>query len=168
MGTTLHSMMAYNPAANGMVERTHHSLKVALRARCTDENWKAQLPWVLLGLRTAPRANGEKSPAEKVYSEALVVPGEFFPMELDDPNTRLPRLKEIAKKFAPCRKTFTDNTHNLSPEGLKTCTHILMRNNAHRPPLTRPYRGPYWVISRTFKAYLIKIHGRKDWISIYR
>ncbi|XP_066980500.1 uncharacterized protein [Macrobrachium rosenbergii] len=117
MGATHHSTMAYNPAANGMVGRTHHSLKAALMARCTDDNWKAQLPWVLLGLCTAPRANGEESPAEKVYGEKLAIPGEI---------------------------------------------------DAHRPPLTRPYRGPYRVVNRASKAYLINIHGREDWVSVDR
>ncbi|XP_066950815.1 uncharacterized protein [Macrobrachium rosenbergii] len=106
MGTTLHSTMAYNPAANGMVEKTHRSLKAALMARCTDENWKAQLPWVLLGLCTAPRANGDESPMEKVYGETLAVPGEFFPTEPDNLDTPLPRLREIAKKFTPLPKDF--------------------------------------------------------------
>ncbi|XP_066981407.1 uncharacterized protein [Macrobrachium rosenbergii] len=78
MSTTLHSTMSYNPTANGMVARAHHSLKAALMARCTDENWRVQLPWVLLGLRTTPRADGDASPAEKVYGETLAVLGEFF------------------------------------------------------------------------------------------
>ncbi|XP_066974332.1 uncharacterized protein [Macrobrachium rosenbergii] len=143
MGTTLQGTTSYNPVANGMVERTRRSLKAALMARCTDENWKAQLPWVLLGLCTAPRENSEESSAEKAYGKALAVPGEFFPMVPDDPDTPLPRLREIAKKFAPCWKTFADRTHNFSPESLKTCTHVFMRNDAHHPPLTRPYRGPY-------------------------
>ncbi|XP_066980109.1 uncharacterized protein [Macrobrachium rosenbergii] len=114
------------------------------------------------------QANGEESPAENVYGEALAVPGEFFPAEPDDPHTPLQRLREIAKKFTPCRKTFADRTHNFSPEGLKTCTLIFIRNDGHRPPLTRLYRGPYRVVSRTSKAYLVNIHGWKDWISIDR
>ncbi|XP_066968130.1 uncharacterized protein [Macrobrachium rosenbergii] len=133
-------------------------------ARCTDENWKVQLPRVLLGLCTAPWANGEESPAEKVSGEGLAIPGEFFPMEPDDPDTPLPRPREIAKKFAPCWKTFTDRTYNFSPEGLKICTCVFMRNDVHRPPLTRPYR----VVSRTSKAYRINIHGWEDWIPIDR
>ncbi|XP_066947079.1 igE-binding protein-like [Macrobrachium rosenbergii] len=88
MGTTLHSTMAYNPAANGMVERAHCSLKAALIARCTNEKWKEQLPWVLLGLLTTPKANGDTSPAEKVYGETLAVPGEFFPPSALTPLSR--------------------------------------------------------------------------------
>ncbi|XP_066982761.1 uncharacterized protein [Macrobrachium rosenbergii] len=56
LGTSHHSTTAYNPAANGLVESFHRSLKASLMARCTAEDWKNQLPWVLLGLRTAPRA----------------------------------------------------------------------------------------------------------------
>ncbi|XP_066953345.1 uncharacterized protein [Macrobrachium rosenbergii] len=44
MGTTVHSTMAYNPAANGMVERVHRSLKAALMARCTNERTTTYSP----------------------------------------------------------------------------------------------------------------------------
>ncbi|XP_068202857.1 uncharacterized protein [Palaemon carinicauda] len=92
MRPTLHSTTAYNPAANGMVERTLGTLKAALMARCMDELWKAKLPWVVLGLRTAPRADDELSLAEKVYGEALTVPDEFFPATTDDTKlNRFPR-----------------------------------------------------------------------------
>ncbi|XP_066947095.1 uncharacterized protein [Macrobrachium rosenbergii] len=160
--------MAYNPAANGMVERTHHSLKAALMARCTNDNWKAQLPWVLLGLCTAPMANSDESPTEKVYGETLAVPGEFFPTEQDVTDTPLPRLREIAKRFMPSQKTFADRTHVYTPGDLDSCMHIFIRIDAHHPPLTRPYRGPYRVTSRASKAYLVNIHGREDWVSVDR
>ncbi|XP_066950836.1 uncharacterized protein [Macrobrachium rosenbergii] len=154
---------AIQPCGQGMVERTHCSLKAALMAHCTDENWKVQLPWVLLVLRTAPRGNSKESPTEKVvYGEALAMPEEFFATELDDLDTPLPRLREIAKKFAPCWKIFGDRTHIFSLEGLKTCPHVFMRNDTHCPPFTRPYRGPYEVVSRTSKAYLTNIHGREE------
>ncbi|XP_064116676.1 uncharacterized protein LOC135222521 [Macrobrachium nipponense] len=105
MGTSLYATTAYNPAANGMVERVHRSLKASLMARCTGKDWKSQLPWVLLGLRNAPRANGEASPAEKVYWEPLTVPGEFFPTNTDDADVSITRLRESTRKFTPCFKT---------------------------------------------------------------
>ncbi|XP_066946106.1 uncharacterized protein [Macrobrachium rosenbergii] len=165
MGTTLHSTAAYNPAANGMIKRAHHSLKAALMARCTNERWKEQLPWVLLGLHTTPKANGGASPAEKVYGETLSVPGEFFPLLADTP---LPRLRELAQKLAPCHKTFTDRTITYSPPALDSCAYVFVRVDACRLPLTRPYREPHRVIRRTAKAYLLDIHGREDWLTIDR
>ncbi|XP_064096471.1 uncharacterized protein LOC135208298 [Macrobrachium nipponense] len=59
MGMKHHTTMAYNPAANGMVERTHHSFKASLMAHCMGPDWKALLSWVLLGLCTAPRTNSD-------------------------------------------------------------------------------------------------------------
>ncbi|XP_068240192.1 uncharacterized protein [Palaemon carinicauda] len=78
MGMTLHSTTAHNRTSNGMVKRTHRTVTAALMARCTGEHCKAQLPWIFLGLCTALRADGEPSSAEKVYGEALTVPGEFL------------------------------------------------------------------------------------------
>ncbi|XP_068236888.1 uncharacterized protein [Palaemon carinicauda] len=91
LGITAHSTSSYNPAANGMVERAHRSLKASLMAHCSDDNWKAQLPWVLLGLRTTSRSNGEPSSAEKVYGETIAVPGEKRP----DPGKNQKRPKQI-------------------------------------------------------------------------
>ncbi|XP_066968108.1 uncharacterized protein [Macrobrachium rosenbergii] len=130
--------MAYNPAANGMVERAHRSLKAALMARCTDESWKVQLPWVLLGLGTTPKANGDSSPAEKVWGDT----GHSQRILSTISRWRrhpLPRLRELAQKFAPCHKTFTDRT-TYSPPTLDSC--VFVRVDARQPPLTRPYRVP--------------------------
>ncbi|XP_066937349.1 uncharacterized protein [Macrobrachium rosenbergii] len=151
MGTTHHSTTAYNLADNRTVERFHRSLKVSLMARCSSENWKYQLPWFLLRLRTAPRANGDPSSAEKVYGETLVVPGELVTEDRDDVGTQ--GLRDRVGKFAPCQKTFTDRTSPFMPPGLSSATLVFVRNNAVHPPLTRPYRGPFLVLGRNKKAF---------------
>ncbi|KAJ8411270.1 hypothetical protein AAFF_G00172760 [Aldrovandia affinis] len=61
--------------ANGMCERFHRSLKVSLRAALQGDAWFDTLPWVLLGLRTAPKADLGASSAELVYGQPLHVPG---------------------------------------------------------------------------------------------
>ena len=78
LGTKLHHTTAFHPQANGMVERFHRDLKAALRARLKGPNWADQLPWVLLGLRTAPREDLNASSAELVFGAALTVPGDFI------------------------------------------------------------------------------------------
>ncbi|XP_066953385.1 uncharacterized protein [Macrobrachium rosenbergii] len=95
LGTRHHTTTTYNPAANGQVERFHRSLKSSLMARCTAEDWKHQLLWVLLGLRTAPRADGTPSAAEQTYGEPLVVPGELLyrgPFHVLERNSKAFRL----------------------------------------------------------------------------
>ncbi|XP_068243809.1 uncharacterized protein [Palaemon carinicauda] len=149
-----------------MVERTHRALKASLMASCTDGDWKSRLPWILLGLRTAPRADGEPSPADKFYGEALAVPGEFFLTSTDD--TQLDHLRNIARKFRPCLKTYQDRTKHFKPRNRDDCGYVFARIDTHRHPLTRHYRGPYRVISKTTKAFLLDVHGQEDGISIDR
>ncbi|GFR95202.1 Pol polyprotein [Elysia marginata] len=55
LGVQLHRTTAYHPQSNCLVERFHRTLKGALRARLQGPNWADELPWVLLGLRTAPK-----------------------------------------------------------------------------------------------------------------
>ncbi len=66
-GTKLHRTTAYHPQANGLVERFHRHLKSALKARLTGRNWIDELPWVLLGIRTAPKEDLGTSSAEMVF-----------------------------------------------------------------------------------------------------
>ncbi|XP_066958572.1 uncharacterized protein [Macrobrachium rosenbergii] len=151
MGTNHHSTSAYNPMANRMVERFHRSLKASLMARCSSENWKYQLPWVLLRLRTAPRANSDSSSGEKVYGATLVVPGELVAEDRDNIGTQ--RLRDRVGKFAPYQRTFTNRTSPFMAPGLSSATHIFIRDDAVCPPLTKAYRGPFLVLERNKKAF---------------
>ncbi|XP_066969150.1 uncharacterized protein [Macrobrachium rosenbergii] len=135
-------------------------------ACCTAEDWKYQLPWVLLGLRTAPRANGAPSAAEKTHGKPLVVPCELVTEDRYNPSVQ--RLREIVGKFVPYKRTYTDRSATFTPPGLASTTHIFVRDNAVRPPLTRPYRGPFCVLEQNSKAFLLALHGRNDWVSIDR
>ena len=58
---------AYHPQANSMVERFHRQL----RARCSSGDWLEHLPWVLLGLRAAPKEEAGVSAAEATYGHSL-------------------------------------------------------------------------------------------------
>jgi hypothetical protein len=57
---------AYHPQSNGMVERVHRQLKDALRAHGAGPAWHSHLPWVLLGLRAAPKEDSAVSSAELI------------------------------------------------------------------------------------------------------
>ncbi|XP_066940978.1 uncharacterized protein [Macrobrachium rosenbergii] len=166
LGTTHHTTTAYNPAANGLVERFHRSLKASLMARCTAEDWKHQLPWVLLGLRTAPRADGTPSAAEKTYRESLVVLGELVTEDRHIPS--LQRLHDVVDKFAPCKRTYTGRSATFTLPELSFATHVFVRVDAVCPPLTRPYRGPFRVLERNSKAFLLELSGRNDLVSVVR
>jgi len=139
-------------------------------ARCTGPDWCAHLPWVLLGMRTTPKEGLGVSSAEMVFGETIAVPGEFFPPSQDaaDTDANLTNLRRTVGKYRPVVQTYQDKQHRHVPKSLSTCPHVFVRNDAHRPPLTRPYRGPYVVEERAEKAFRLNINGRSDWVSIDR
>ena len=166
LGFTPHHTTSYHPESNGMVERFHRTLKAALMASCADDKWHYQLPWVLLGLRTTAKEDNDASPAERVYGQALVIPGEFFPSQPDSQD--LQELRRKVGKYAPVKQTYRDKTATHIPEDLSHSMHVFVRIDSHRPPLTRPYTGPYKVIHRKPKTFQIEINGKPDWIAIDR
>ncbi|XP_076044685.1 uncharacterized protein LOC143027300 [Oratosquilla oratoria] len=160
LGTSVHHTTAYNPEANGMVERFHRTLKAALISRYNNATWNTQLPWVLLGLRTTPKEDLDASPAEMVFGEPLVVPGEFFPNA--STNSDIRHLQNIVKEFVPCKQTYKSPEHRYVPRDLHTSKHVFLRTDAHTPPLTPPYSGPCEVVQRKKNTFLLRIKGSND------
>ena len=67
----------HHPAANGLVERLHHTLKAAIMCHA-EEQWTEALPLVLLGIHTTYKEDLQLSAAELIYGEPLWVPGELL------------------------------------------------------------------------------------------
>ena len=151
-----------------MVERWHRTLKASLTARCIGSDWHSQLPWVLLGLRTMPKDGLVHSAAEMVYGQPLVVPGEFFPYDAPAAEAHVENLRRTVTDLAPCRPSKSKATSSYVPADLKLCDHVFIREDAHKPPLANPYRGPYLVLARTNKSFCVQLDNREDWISIDR
>jgi hypothetical protein len=69
---------SFQPQRNGMVERSHRQLKDALWAHLAGNKWPLHLPWVLLGLRAAPKEDTAVSLAELVFGSSLKLPGQLL------------------------------------------------------------------------------------------
>ena len=83
-------------------------------------------------------------------------------------NNHLATLRHTVGKYRPCTQTYKKLPPRHLPKLLNSCEYVFVRNDAHRSPLTRPYRGPYAVLERNPKAYRLNIAGRSDWVSIDR
>jgi transposase InsO family protein len=92
LGVVHRQTTAYHPQANGLVERLHRQLKEALRARLQNNDWERHLPWVLLGLRAAPKEDSAISAAELVFGTKLTLPGELLTGEHADTADLVERL----------------------------------------------------------------------------
>ena len=140
-------------------------------AQNTESIPNGQMLWVrlaysvLLGLRTMLKDALIHSASEMVYGQPLVVPGKFFPYDSTADQTQIDILRQ---HLAPCRPSKLNNTTSYIPADFSTCEYVFIREDAHKPPLSKPYRGPFRVLTRTDKSYRVQLDNREDWISIDR
>ena len=156
---------AYHPQSNGLVERFHRQLKDALRSRECGAAWVAHLPWVLLGLRTAPKEDSGLSSAELVYGTPLELPGQPC---IDGP---VPQVGGAALPtvFRPLQTRLQPaDTVEQVPKELEGATHVYVRRGAASSPLTPPYEGPYVVRRRRPKTFDIFVGGKLETVSVDR
>lgn len=170
-GVTRIRTTAFHPQANGKIERWHRTMKAALMARNATTNWTEELPTVLLGLRTALR-HDNLSPAQMTYGSTLRVPADFFL-----PTTTQPRLEDheyvrqltaAMSSLAPCERKEATSIKPFIYKDLATSSHVFLRNDTVRSPLTPPYDGPYEVLERHEKFYKIQLPLRTSVVSLDR
>ncbi len=157
---------AYHPQSNGMVERFHRKLKEALRSRDCGADWMAHLPWVLMGLRAAPKEDSGESSAELVYGQELHLPGQ--PMLSTAPVAEGAATPPTVQPALPTRFTGELNQRNKIPDQLAGATNVYVLNGSKPSPLSPPYSGPYVVRQRGPKSFDIIIGGRTETISVDR
>ena len=171
LGTKLHHTCAYHPQSNGLVERFHRHLKTALKARLRGPDWMDELPWVLLGIRTAPKEDLATSSAELVYGTPLTVSGDFIPAGRglhDSPSQILLRLRERMGALAPVPTSRHNLTTGYVPANLLNCQYVFIRRDSLRTPLQKPYEGPFRVLQHNPKAFIIDYGGRRETVSVDR
>ncbi|UYV74202.1 hypothetical protein LAZ67_11002413 [Cordylochernes scorpioides] len=78
IGTNRIRTTAYNHAANGLVERLHRQIKVAIMASGNTINWIDALPLVLLGIRTSYKEDLKCTAAEMVFGTTLNLPADLL------------------------------------------------------------------------------------------
>ena len=167
LGTTRHRTTAYHPQANGLVERFHQSFKDGLRARLAGANWLSDLPIVLLGIRTSLKEDLSCTAAEMVYGSRLRLPDDFLsaptPM---DPSSFVSKLRHTmqSQQFIPTGSHGSPKSY--VPRDLHQASHVYVRRDGYRRPLTRPYTGPFQVLSRTNKHFTMVIDGQSKEISV--
>jgi hypothetical protein len=77
----------------GLQAPRHRRLKDALRAWSAGTDWFQHLPWVLLGLRAAPREDSGISAAELVYGCPLSLLGQFLSAAEPSPGSFVSQLQ---------------------------------------------------------------------------
>lgn len=171
LGTKMHHTTAYHPQSNGLVERFHRQMKAALKARLSGPNWIDELPWVLLGIRTAPKADLHASSAELVYGAPLTVPGDFVSPQSNlsvETEAHLRRLRETVRALAPVPMSRHGTRRTHMPPALKDSKFVFIRRDGYKTPLTPPYEGPFEVLEHGEKVFKVNMGTREVLVSVDR
>lgn len=159
---------AYNPKANGMIERTHRVIKAAIK--CRSSNWVDELPTILLGMRAVVKEDLGATVSELVYGETIRLPGEFFETCKQQPASEF--VLDLRRHFESMRPTATQHHSKPSamfmPKDLVNCSHVFVRHDAVRSPLQKPYDGPYKVVAKCGTNYKLLIKGNEIIVNVNR
>lgn len=162
----------YHPQSNGAIERWHRGFKAALMARLdNNKSWIDEMHTVMLGLRTAPRSDTGVSAAELTFGRTLRLPGEFFEgndAQISNADNYVQHLQQVIRDLRPRPLSHKNSRTVFVHPDLKGCQKVFVRNDFVRKSLQPPYDGPYRVIKRLDKGFVVQFPNRQSLISIDR
>ncbi|KYN45252.1 hypothetical protein ALC56_00331 [Trachymyrmex septentrionalis] len=153
-----------------MIERLHRQLKAAIKCHEKDQ-WTKVLPTVLLGIRAAWRENLGATTADLLYGESIRLPGEFLASRAlpeGDAAEYVKDLRQHFRRLRPTNGTRHGERRTFVFKNLSTADQVFVRHNAPGGTLQQPYDGPYKVVNRKPKTFVVHIRGRDVTVSIDR
>ena len=160
-GIHLSRTTPHHPAANGLVERLHRTMKASIMCHA-NEQWTETLPLVLLGIRTAFKEDLQASTAELVYGEPLRIPGELLvavPQQVDE-HAFIQQLRNHMNQLRPTPASRHTSPGTFIHRDLEYSTCVFLRQDGARRALQPPYSGPHQVVTCTDKTLTIVVRGR--------
>ena len=167
LGCKLKTTFAYTPNANGKVERIHRSLKAALRSG-EDHRWIESMSTFLMANRINYREEMKCCPSELVFGEPIRIAADL----LDE--TEIPeidrhdyadRIRRSMTKVVPKYRKY--QIPGRIQKSLETCEYCFVRNEA-KTGLQYHYKGPYRILERHEKYFVLQIGNKPDKVSINR
>ena len=167
-GTTHFRTTAYHPAANGMVERFHRQFKAAIKCH-RHARWTETLPTVLLGIRAAWKEDLKSTSSEMLYGQQLRLPGELLSQSTGSSASEFVRsLREHVRQLRPVQGARHGEKSIFIFKDLATAEQVFVRHDGPKAILQCPYEGPFQVVSRSDKTFVVRIRGRDVTITIDR
>ncbi|KAK5641787.1 hypothetical protein RI129_010334 [Pyrocoelia pectoralis] len=132
--------------------------------------WTEVLPTVLLSLRNSYKEDLKSTAAELVYGTALRLPGELLHASTNETHQSefAEQLSRVMSEIRPVPASNHATQKVFVNPDLNVATRVFVRIDKVRPPLTAPYDGPYEVVRRHEKYFVLKIKGYEERISLDR
>jgi cleavage and polyadenylation specificity factor subunit 1 len=132
-GIQLSRTKAHHPAANGLVERFHRTLKAAIMCHAYQQ-WTEALPLVLLGIRTTFKEDLQASVAELAYGELFRIPWELLAPSANavDPALLITELRHHMARLRRVPAARHASPATFVHSHLEKCTHVFIRQDATR------------------------------------
>ena len=132
----------------------------------------SNLPFVLLGIRSALRNSYYYSHAHLTYGGPLRLPGEFFSTTaatpVPDTSAFVAHLRGVLRAASPFPADHHATQSLHLPSSLLACDSVFVRVDSVKRPLTPPYSGPYTVLRRDPKVFVLDRSGKEWTVSVDR
>ena len=144
------------------------------RACSAGSSWMDNLPFVLLGLRTSIRADSGCSPSDLLYGSPLRLPGDLFGGASSSSGAPPPAsdfasyLRSLMSQAAPMPVVHHCSPGSRVDPGLLQASHVFLRIDAVKKPLVPPYEGPYPVLERSQKTFVLLKRDKPVTVTIDR
>ena len=171
LGCELHHSTAYHPQAQGLIERFNKTLKTSLKCHEEPSEWYDQLPWTHLALRNMPKEDLDFSiPNNLLFGQPVRLSGKFFEDAFNINSSSFAQSLSTCMQqipyFAPRR---TNKAHYVDKALMApSTTHVFIKIDSHRPPLYAVYKGPFRIIQRHPKYFVVDLRIYIDNISVDR
>ncbi|XP_018331649.1 uncharacterized protein LOC108741348 [Agrilus planipennis] len=125
----------------------------------------------MLGIRSAWKDDLQSTAAEMVYGEPLRLPGEFLAKTTPETSTTsqfVQQLRQHVRQLQPVHGTRHGERTPFIFKDLATTSQVFVRHDGPKGPLQQPYDGPFKVVSRAEKTFVVCIRGKNVKIAINR
>ena len=164
LGIKVNYSPIYFPQANGMIERSHQTIKNSIKAKLIEmgdkyqDQWINYLPWVLLGIRSAFNQQLGTSSAEMTLGFHPQLPGTVLADPGNDLDLEDGHLKTILRKLQikdnrPAVPTTLNTANPKVPSLPDDVSHVYVRRHDTKG-LASKYVGPFPVTSRPQRSTL--------------
>ena len=162
----------YHPQSNGFIERIHRVVKTALRCLEEKEEWIDHIPFISLMLNNQVADTNLYTPYQKTFGKVCKVPGVILLNEgcvedtsPDDRNMQL--FCEMMSQHTRSARPL-DLHSGYVDKNLMKADHVWVRKEGVRPSLAAFYEGPYPVMRKFRKYFIIRSWEGERKISVDR